>query len=187
MPIIAAVVLAKERADLGGYPLILAGGDDERAALRVRGGNLPVVPFSAGAAGIGAEGVARLVDGNAEEGEAAGGAGADLRGVLAAAPGGDQHVDPVHGRRHRRDRRAEPVQVDVEAEHGPLVARGGAVEHLAHVAGARQAGQARAAPGGFPGRPRARAAACARVLRATKPGPGPPSPTAWPPPARRAG
>src|ERR1700746_2702830 len=105
MPIIAAVVLAKERADLGGYPLILAGGDDERADLRARDGNLPVVPFPAGTAIIGAEAVARLVDGNVEEGEAVGGAGADLRGVLADASGEDEHVDAVHGRRHRGDRR----------------------------------------------------------------------------------
>jgi len=62
--------------------------------------------------------------------------------VLADPAGEDQHVEAAHGGRHGGDRRAEPVQVDVPAEHGPLVARGGAAEYFAHVARAGQAGQA---------------------------------------------
>src|SRR5690242_19421037 len=97
--------LAEQRAYLGRYALILARGDDERAGRRAGRGDLPVVPFSAGIADVGAEGVARLLDGDAEEGEAAGGPGPDLRGVLADASGEHEHVEAVHGRRHRGDRR----------------------------------------------------------------------------------
>ena len=50
--------------------------------------------------------------------------GAHRRRALADAAGEHQRVDAAERRRHRRDRRPQPVHVDVEGERGALVAGG---------------------------------------------------------------
>ena len=124
--------------DLGRYLLVFACGDPEGAHWRPVRADLPVV---ARAGTVPGAGVALVVDLDTEEAEAGGGAGPDLRGVLAHAAGEHDDVEPVHRRRHRRDEPAEPVQVDIAAEHRPRIAGRGTFEHFPHVARAGQAGQ----------------------------------------------
>ena len=70
----------------------------------------------------GARVVGRRVGGDAEEAEAVHRALADLGRVLADAAGEHDRVEPVHRGGHRRDGRAQPVQVRLPGELGAGVA-----------------------------------------------------------------
>ena len=84
--------------------------------------------------------IERWIDGDAEELEGLAYRRADLWRVFADAASEHERVDPVHARRHGRDRTADTMDVDIEGEPRALVSGVTLRYHRAHVAiGAGQA------------------------------------------------
>ena len=88
--------------------------------------------------------IARRIDNNSEKRKALGGRCDRISALCSPTPPVNASTSSAAERgRHRRDQRAQAVQVDVERQPCPRVPAPGSTQHLAHVGRARQSEQTR--------------------------------------------